>query len=143
MIPIRYNLRSIVVRGVGTIMTILGVALTVTVFVSILAMVQGLRNTFVETGHPLNLILIRQGSTSEVYSFFDRDIKGIVETMHGVESISGEVLVLVNSPRTTGEATNIIVRGVSEKSLELRPQLHIAEGRMFKPGLREIVVSRS
>src|SRR5262245_8129115 len=56
MIPIRYNLRSIVVRRVGTAMTIAGVALTVAVFVSILAMVQGLQNTFQETGHPLNLI---------------------------------------------------------------------------------------
>jgi len=143
MIPIRYNLRSLVVRRVGTVMTVVGVALTVTVFVSILAMIQGLQNTFVETGDPLNLILIRKGSTSEVNSFFDREIKGIVETMDGVESVSGEALVLVNSPRTTGESTNIVVRGVSDKSLSLRPQLKIAEARLFRPGLREIVVSRS
>ena len=143
MIPIRYNLRSMAVRRVGTAMTILGVALTVMVFVSIIAMVQGLQNTFVETGDPLNLIVIRKGSLSEVNSFFDREIKGIVETMDGVESVSGEIVVLVNSPRTTGESTNIMVRGVSDKSLDLRPQLKIAEGRMFKGGLREIVVSRS
>jgi ABC-type antimicrobial peptide transport system permease subunit len=49
MIPIRYNLRSIVVRKVGTAMTVLGVALTVAVFVSILAMVEGLQNNYVET----------------------------------------------------------------------------------------------
>ena len=50
MIPIRYNLRSIVVRKVGTLMTVLGVGLTVAVLVSILAMVHGLQNTFVVTG---------------------------------------------------------------------------------------------
>jgi putative ABC transport system permease protein len=143
LIPIRYNLRSIVVRRIGTIMTVMGVALTVTVFVSILAMVQGLQNTFVETGDPLNLIVIRKGSLSEVNSFFDRGIKGIVETMDGVENLSGEIVVLVNSPRTTGETTNIVIRGVSDQSLALRPQLRVAEGRMFRPGLREIVVSRS
>lgn len=143
MIPIRYNLRSIVVRRVGTAMTILGVALTVSVFVSILAMIQGLQNTFVETGDPLNLIMMRKGSTSEVYSFFNRDVKGIVETIEGVDSVSGEVLVLINSPRLTGEPTNIIVRGVSDKSLALRPQVKIAQGRMFRPGVREIVVSES
>jgi putative ABC transport system permease protein len=143
MIPIRYNLRSLLVRRVGAAMTIFGVALTVAVFISILAMVQGLQGTFVETGHALNLILIRQGSLSEVNSFFNRDIKGIVETMDGVESVSGEIIVLVNSPRITGQTTNIMVRGVSDKSLTLRPQLSIAEGRMFKPGLREMVVSRS
>jgi putative ABC transport system permease protein len=143
MIPIRYNLRSIAVRKVGTAMTVLGVALTVAVFISILAMVQGLKNTFVETGDPLNLIVIRKGSLSEVNSFFNREIKGIVETMDGVESVAGEVIVLINSPRTTGETTNIMVRGVSAESMSLRPQLKIAEGRMLRPGLREIVVSRS
>jgi putative ABC transport system permease protein len=143
MIPIRYNLRSIVVRKVGTAMTVLGVALTVAVFVSILAMVQGLQNTLVETGDPLNLVVIRKGSLSEVNSFFNRDIKGIVETIDGVEHVAGEIIVLINSPRTTGETTNIMVRGISESSLELRPQVKIAEGRMLRPGLRELVVSRS
>lgn len=143
MVPLRYNLRSIVVRRVGTLMTVLGVALTVCVFVSILAMVQGLQNTFVDTGDPLNLIVIRKGSLSEVNSFFDREIKGIVETIEGVDKISAEVVVLLNAPRTSGETTNIVVRGVSDTSLELRPQIKLAEGRMFRPGLREVVVSRS
>jgi putative ABC transport system permease protein len=143
MIPIRYNMRSIMVRRVGALMTIFGVALTVAVFVSILAMVQGLQSTLIATGDPLNLILIRTGSLSEVNSWFNRESKGIVETMDGAEAISGEIIVLVNSPRTTGETANIMLRGVSEKSLALRPQLSLAEGRMFTPGLREMVVSRS
>jgi putative ABC transport system permease protein len=143
MIPVKYNLRSIVVRRVGAAMTIFGVGLTVAVFVSILAMVHGLESTFVETGDPLNLILIRQGSQSEVNSFFNRDIKGIIDTIDGVQSVAGEIVVLINQPRRTGETTNIMVRGVSQKSFELRPQVKIAEGRMVKPGLREILVSRS
>jgi putative ABC transport system permease protein len=143
MIPIRYNMRSIMVRRVGALMTIFGVALTVAVFVSILAMVQGLQSTLIATGDPLNLILIRDGSLSEVNSWFNREAKGIVETMDGVDAVSGEIIVLVNYPRITGETTNIMLRGVSEKSLALRPQLSLAEGRMFKPGLREMVVSRS
>src|SRR5262245_44785553 len=98
MIPIRYNLRSVVVRRFGTMMTIGGVALTVAVFVSILAMVQGLRNTFVDTGDPLNLVLIRQGSQSEAFSYFDRAIKGLVETMDGVRTAAGEIVVLINHP---------------------------------------------
>jgi len=129
VIPLRYNLRSIAVRRVGTLMTVLGVALTVSVFVSILAMVQGLQNTFVDTGDPLNLVVIRKGSLSEVNSFFDREIKGIVDTMEGVETVAGEIVVLLNAPRVTGETTNITVRGVSDKSLALRPQLHVVEGR--------------
>ena len=124
-------------------MTIFGVALTVAVFVSVLAMVHGLQNTFVDTGEPLNLVLIRQGSQAETNSFFDRDIKGIVDTMDGVSAVAGEIIVLINQPRLTGESANVMVRGISDKSMELRPKVRLAEGRMFRTGLREVIVSRS
>jgi len=120
-----------------------GVGLTVAVFVSVLAMVNGLESTFLDTGEPLNLIMIRQASQAETNSFFDRDIKPIVETTEGVTSVAGEIIVLINHPRMTGETANVIVRGVSGKSLELRPRLKVVEGRMFRPGLREVIVSRS
>ena len=142
MIPVRYNLRSLIVRRVGTIMTVLGVALTVAVFVAILAMTAGLKNTFVDTGEPLNLILIRQGAQVETNSFFNRDIKPIIEATEGVTAVAGEIVVLVNLARRTGETTNVIVRGISDKSMELRPKVKLVEGRMFRPGLRELVVSR-
>ena len=148
MIPVRYNLRSIIVRRVGTLMTVLGVGMTVAVFVSILAMVHGLQNTFVGTGDPLNLIVIRQGSQSETNSFFDRPIKGIIETMDGVEKVAGEIVVVINRTRVSGDTSNILVRGIAvsdngSPSMELRPEIRISEGRMFKPGLRELIVSRA
>jgi putative ABC transport system permease protein len=142
MVPIKYNCRSLIVRRIGTLMTMLGVALTVAVFVSVLALVNGVENTFVDSGEPLNLIMIRQGSQSETNSFFNRDIKPIVETTEGVTMIAGEIIVLINQPRLTGETANVIVRGVGDKSLDLRPRVKLIEGRMFRPGLREVVVSR-
>ena len=144
MIPVRYNLRSIIVRRVGTLMTVLGVGLTVAVFVSILAMVHGLQNTFVGTGDPLNLIVIRQGSQSETNSFFDRNIKGIIETIDGVEKVAGEIVVIISKTRVGGDTSNVMFRGIAATtSMELRPSVKVIEGRMFNPGLRELVVSRS
>ena len=143
MIPIRYNLRSLVRRRTGTLMTVLGVALTVGIFVSVLALVRGLQNTYSDTGDPLNMLVIREGSQSETNSFFDRDVKGIVETMDGVSQLSGEIIILISHPRATGEEANIVVRGVSENAMELRPVMEVIEGRMFRPGLREIIVSQS
>src|SRR5215475_754195 len=143
MVPIKYNFRSLTVRRVGTLMTTLGVALTVAVFVSVLALVNGVESTFVDSGEPLNLIMIRQGSQAETSSFFNRDIKPIVETSEGVTSVAGEMIVLINQPRLTGETANVIVRGIGDKSLELRPRVKVVEGRMFRPGLRELVVSRA
>src|SRR5207244_2419561 len=124
-------------------MTVLGVSLTVAVFISVLAMVHGLENTFVDSGEPLNLIMIRQSSQAETNSFFDRDIKPIVESTEGVTAVAGEIILLINQPRLTGETANVIVRGISDKSMELRPRGKVVEGRMFRPGLREVVVSRA
>jgi putative ABC transport system permease protein len=143
LIPIKYNFRSLIIRRVGSVMTILGVALTVAVFVSILAMVQGIESVFVDTGDPLNLLIMRQGSQTETNSFFDRDIKGIVETMDGVKAVAGELIVLINRPRISGGTTNVIVRGISDKSMELRPNINVVDGRMFRPGLREVVISKT
>jgi len=143
MIPFKYNLRSLIVRRVGTVMTVFGVALTVSVFISILAMVQGIQGVFVDTGEPLNLLVIRQGSQSETNSFFAREIKGIVETMDGVSTVSGEAIVLLNQERSSGGSTNVVLRGISDKSLELRPKIKLVEGRMFRPGLREVVVAKT
>ena len=142
MIPVRYNLRSLVIRRVGTIMTVLGVALTVAVFVSILAMGAGLQSVYMDTGDPLNLILIRQGAQVETNSFFNRNLKLVVEATEGITAVAGEVVVLVNHPRLSGTPANLVVRGISEKSMELRPRVKVVEGRMFRTGLREIVVSR-
>jgi putative ABC transport system permease protein len=144
MIPVRYNLRSLVVRRVGTVMTVLGVGLTVAVFVSILAMVQGLESTFTTTGEALNLVVIRQGAQVESNSFFDREVKPVIETMPGAVSVAGEIIVIVNHPRVTGETTNLLVRGIdATRSFELRPRVKLLEGRMYRPGLREVIVSRS
>lgn len=123
-------------------MTVLGVALTVAVFVSILAMGAGLESIYVDTGEPLNLILIRQGSQVETNSFFGRNLKLIVEATEGVTAVAGEAVVLVNQQRLTGGPANIVLRGISDKSMELRPRVKVVEGRMFRPGLREVVVGR-
>ncbi len=144
MIPLKYNLRSLIVRRVGTAMTVLGVALTVAVFVTVLAMVHGLESTFVDSGEPLNVIMLRQSSeAAETNSIIDRDLRPIVESTEGVTAVAGELVVLINHPRLTGETANVIIRGISDKSFELRPRIKIVDGRMLRPGLREVVVSRS
>ena len=54
-IPIAYNFRNLMVRKTTTIMTALGIALTVAVLLAILAMLHGLRTALVSTGDPLHV----------------------------------------------------------------------------------------
>jgi putative ABC transport system permease protein len=51
-IPLAYNLRNLAVRKTTTLMTALGIALTVAVLLAILALVNGLNSTLSVSGDP-------------------------------------------------------------------------------------------
>jgi putative ABC transport system permease protein len=149
-IPFKYNLGSLWVRRLGTLMTALGIALTVAIFIIMMALVNGLDSTFVETGHPNHLIVIRDGSLNETNSYFNRDPLQTVRMLSGTRTspsgeplVAGEILVVINHPRITGESSNVVVRGTSSIGLELRPELKLVAGRWFRRGLREVAVSQS
>src|SRR5689334_18544634 len=104
-IAIAYNLRNLMVRRTTTLMTALGIALTVAVLISILALVNGLRTSLAATSDPLNVILMRKGSESELVSNFARsvfqDVKfkpGIARNKAGQPLVSEEVVLIVNLP---------------------------------------------
>ena len=69
-IPLTYNLRNLVVRKTTTLMTALGIALTVAVLLAMLALVTGLRATLASSGDPLQVVVMRKGSESELVSQF-------------------------------------------------------------------------
>ncbi len=83
-IPFAYNLRNLVVRKTTTLMTVAGIALTVAVLVSSLALVEGLRATFANTGNPLQILVLRKGSNSELGSSVSRASFALLRTMHGI-----------------------------------------------------------
>src|SRR5215467_6805335 len=150
-IPLAYNLRNLVVRKTTTVMTALGIALTVAVLISILALVNGLHTTLSTAADPLNIILVRKGSESELVSNFARsifqDVKfkpGIARGKDGQPLASEEVVLVVNLPSATNpNGNNITVRGLTPAGWEMREGLRIVSGRMFQTGRREVVVGKS
>jgi putative ABC transport system permease protein len=150
-IPISYNIRNLRLRLGATMMTALGIALTVAVAVFIMALLAGLKRAFVSSGDPLNVLVIRKASQTELQSGVDRDafqtikyLPGIAKDNSGEPLASGEVVVVIVIPRkdNSGE-TNVTVRGMSPIGFELRPNIKLVEGRWFNTGKREIVVSKS
>src|SRR5438105_3768596 len=127
-IPIAYNLRNLVVRKTTTVMTALGIALTVAVLLSILALVNGLRGAFRSTGNPLQALVLRKGSDAELTSGISRavyqDMKfkaGVARTAKGEPMVSPEGIVLITVPSVDNpEGSNITVRGISPIGLEMR-----------------------
>ena len=67
-VPLKYNLRSLLVRRISTAMTAGGIARVVAVFVIVMAMVASLGSAITDTGAPNNLVVLRRGATTETYS---------------------------------------------------------------------------
>ena len=146
-----YSLRNLFARRLTTFLTASGMALVVFVFASILMLAQGLQNTLVDTGSYDNVVVIRRSSVSEVQSGVERLQAAIVETMPEVASgpkarplLAKELVVLITmEKRQSGSPANVVIRGISEESLLLRPQVKVTAGRTPKPGSSEIVIGRS
>lgn len=150
-IPIAYNLRNLTVRKATTIMTALGIALTVAVLLAVLALVNGLRTAFESTGNPLNIIVIRKAATSELVSGMSRekyqDLKfkpGIARSASGEPLTSLEMVTVINLPSADGSGGfNVNLRGIEPNGIVLRDNLKIAQGRWFQAGRREVVVGKA
>lgn len=149
-LPIKYNIRNVLVRWRSTLATILGVALVVAVFVLVQALAVGLEAAGANTGVEGNLLVMRKGSTSESSSQVTlaqvktiQFLEGVARDGQGKPLISPDVLVLINLPRreNKGEA-NVLVRGIGPNGAKLRPQVTLIDGRWFTPGRREVAISK-
>jgi len=150
-IPIKYNIRNLKLRKGLTIMTALGIALTVTTAVFLMALLAGLDRAFVKSGDPLNVLVLRKGSQAELSGGFDaslfptlKELPGIAKDSKGEPMASGEWVVVIVLPRKDGTGeVNVSVRGVMPDGLELRPSVKLIEGRWFSQGQREVTVGRN
>jgi putative ABC transport system permease protein len=149
-IPLKYNWRNLVVRRTTTLMTAISITLTVAVFVVLNALAVGLQISLATTGQTLNVLILREGSQSETQSSVSRDslqvvryLEGIAKNPSGEPVVSPEQVVLINLPRR-GEVqgSNVVIRGLGPEGPALRPEFKLVEGRMFRPGLREVIASR-
>jgi ABC-type lipoprotein release transport system permease subunit len=148
-IPPGYIARNLWSRRLTTLLTAAGLALVVFVFAAVLMLNEGLRSTMVTTGEYDNVVLIRQSAETEVQSSVARaqaDVAishpAVALTREGLPLASRETVVLISlDKRGTGERSNVLIRGVGPSALALRPQVHMSEGRMFRPGSSEIVAA--
>jgi putative ABC transport system permease protein len=150
-IPLKYNFRSLLVRRVGTLMTVASIALVVAIFVGVMALATGLELALVSSGDPLNVLVRRRGSDSELSSFITREAFQVIKYLPGVKTengqpiVSTDIVVVVNLRKRGGaesENSNVTIRGLTPMGMTLRPQIGMVAGEMFKPGRREVIVSR-
>jgi putative ABC transport system permease protein len=148
MIPLRYNLRNLRVRWVTTTLTVLGTGLVVWSSCILFGMVDGLQHSLLISGDPLDLIVLRKGSTNETGGGFElrkyqelATQEGIARDETGRPLVAGELINIPVVERLDGSRTNIIVRGVDPASPRLRPEFRVVRGRSFRPAQGECIVS--
>lgn len=150
-IPYSYSIRNLWTRKLTTVLTASGMALVVFVFSATLMLTEGLKKTLVATGSNDNVIIIRKSSNAEVQSSIDRLQASILESQpevaiaaDGLPLLAKELVVLINlTKRGTNQPANVVIRGVSLHSFQLRPQVKLIAGRMPRPGSEEVVAGNS
>ena len=147
-IPLIYNVRSLARRPVSSLMTAVGVALVVGVFIAMLALANGFKVALVRTGSPDNVLVLRKGADSELSSGISRDNAAIIAALpeiaaasDGAPLVSPEVFVPTNLEAASGsEAQLVVTRGVTVRAFEVRRNVRITEGRAFVPGRDEVII---
>lgn len=149
-IPLIYNFRSVKARWTSAIVAVVGIAGTVGVFVAMLSLARGFKATLVSSGSEDNAIIMRAGATSEMTGGVTVDTVKIIQDKPGIARsadgplITPEVVLVAPIPLiSTGTDANVEIRGVSKNVLEIRKNIKIVQGRMFTPGLYEIVVGKN
>jgi putative ABC transport system permease protein len=149
-IPVIYNLRSVKERWSSAIVAVVGIAGTVGVFVAMLSLARGFKATLVSSGSEDNAIIMRAGATSEMTGGVTIDTVKIIQDEPGIARsadgplVTPEVVLVAPIPLiSTGTDANVEIRGVSKNVLEIRKNIKIVQGRMFTPGLNELVVGKN
>ena len=143
------NLRSVLERSGSSLVIIVGIAGSVAVMVSLLAMAEGLSSTISSTGEKDRVIILRDGSSSELSSGVAMTELDTVSSSPGIKSIDGEPMIaaelfaIIDLKKKGAESTsNLPIRGVQPASFRIRPEVDLIEGRNFTTGTAEIIVGK-
>jgi putative ABC transport system permease protein len=149
MVPIRYNIRSVIERRATSLMTILGVALVAMIFVIVFGFAAGLNQSLLNAGQDRNVIVMARGVTSENESFVPHQAVEILRVRPEIAAsqkhqplISRESIAGVNVSRTPGAKEFALLRGVEPIAYEVHPNLHLVQGHWPLRGNGEWVVGR-
>jgi putative ABC transport system permease protein len=152
MIPISYNVRSLLVRKTTTLATAGGIALVVFVLAAALMLSAGVKKTLVAGGRADDAIVLRKGSGNELSSGIESNTvslilaaPGVARNAAGAPIGAGEVVVVISQDKlggAAGQVSNVLVRGVTDNVLELRPNTHLVAGRAPRPGTDECMIGK-
>lgn len=143
-----YSVRQLRGRPAQVVLTVIGIALVVFVFVATLMLAEGLRATLARTGSPDNVVVIRNGAQNEIQSGISREHAAVIASeiepakdATGANLVTNDIVVLVSlRKRESGEPSNVTIRGTGKHAFAVRPGVAVVAGRPPTPGTREVMV---
>src|SRR4051794_34581547 len=146
-IPLNYTLRNLVERKGTTLMTAIGIGLTVAVLVTSIAMTTGMAAVFAGSGHPLQVLVLRKGADAELNSSVKEETYRIIRELPGIARRGDELMAspegqtVVNLPSVENpNGMNVTVRGLLPIGMKMRDGAKLKVGRWNEPGKRQVVV---
>jgi len=151
MIPVRYNLRSLLVRRTTSAMTAVVVALVVMVLFILSGFITGIRSTVMQSAVTGNWIVTSRSADSEPSSYVSREQYLIIRSRPQIVT-DGDGTALVSPEMITGfypapdaPATKVgftFLRGVRPVAFRVHRDMKIVSGRWPQHGASEMVVGR-
>ncbi len=151
-VPIRYPIRSIMVRWRASLFSALGIACTVAVFSAIMSLRNGFEELYATGGREDLLVYMRPGATSEGESVLQgsqveilkKERPEISRDSDGNMISSAESYLALFLDRVGGGQTNVPLRGVEQMSFKIHgDSIRLIAGRKFTAGTDEIIVGRA
>ena len=141
------NLRSIPARLGSALVIVVGIAGTVAVLISVLAMSSSFRATMKGDARADRAIVLSRDATTEYESGLSREsvatianASGIRRDARGRPIVSAEVVLAAPVARKRDHSdVNVTLRGVGAQYFALRPELKLVSGRMFRSGHHELL----
>jgi putative ABC transport system permease protein len=149
MIPVRYNLRSLLERRGTSVMTMLGLGMVAMIFVILLGFIGGLRSTMLNASADRNWVLLSNGAPSETGSFIPHDSIAIVrvrpeiaQDQDGQPLVSPEIFAGVNISRDKHVRQFVLMRGVTPIAYHVHRSMHLVSGHWPVRGQGEWVIGQ-
>jgi putative ABC transport system permease protein len=149
VIPVRYNLRSLVERRSTSLMTVGGIALVAMIFIILSGFIGGLRRTILNSISPQNWIVLNRGVTDETFGYIPHDKLDLIRVRPeiaidraGRPLLSPEVFAGVDVSPNKQIKDFALLRGVAPVAYEVHRNMRLVIGRWPVRGNGEWVLGQ-
>jgi putative ABC transport system permease protein len=145
------NLRGIPQRPLASLVIVVGIAAVVGVLISVLAINAGLTRSVDKVVKPNMVIVMSSGTTADYMGSLPKDVGDIVAQAPGIKKFPdgrpivqpvASIIVSVDR-KTDGSPVNTMFRGINGRDFGKVGTAHLVKGRMFRPGLRELIAGQA